>query len=272
MDVFTHNNNDIDAMARNVNNVRKKMANGVMGAMTDYDNMASEICNCMDPKFLPQSFNPNFGFFSTQGDFSDGNYTMGDNIAPYSNDYGYSGNAFPFSETHKRKKNVRFVDSDISNISNMSTNSNNNIFTDINSNDSNDSNNSKGSMFSSNMSNISNILKTSDDMLSSFSDGSSLSPKVKRHLKLNTKHLQNQNDDGKIIDHLKTCNSCQSQLKTLLYPAQSAQLAQPNTTTTEKSIINTNISSMFTSETKDIIILILIGVFVIIMMDIFLKK
>ena len=114
------------------------------------------------------------------------------------------------------------------------------------------------------------MINMDSDMSSTYSI---LPANTKKHLRLNTSHLKKygENDDDKILSHMKKCNQCRLQLLHLL---------SENNICNNKNKINKNINTMNTTtgilnisvaEVKDILILILIGIFIIILLDFFLR-
>lgn len=218
------NNDDLDKQARAINSARKKMAKGVM---LDYDTQANETCKgieCLassqNSKFLPHAFTPSFGFFSAQGDFSNG------------------------LPSH-------FVDSN-----------------PLNGNDASDSQ----SMFSSD--NMTSFASQSDGStlsgdtysispISNFSDTSSLSPKIKKQLRLHTKHLQNQHSDDAILGHIKNCEGCKNELISLLQKENKPHIFEAKPMQPDNTL---------SPDIKDMIILIMIGIFIIILLDLFMRR
>ncbi len=229
-------NDDLDKMARQINNDRKKLRTQVQNNII---NKEKELCvgvDCLlDPsnaRFAPSSMLPNFSFFSTQGDFS---------------------SDLPTPMNKKKPRSP--VLSDLASDKSRSTST----FSDVSSNFSFDS-------VSSNY--------------------SSLNPKIKKHLRLSSAHLKNyeEKDDGAILKHIKKCDQCRLQLINLLQnenhifdivkkennkndqPNQSDQLVPQNREHF------TSILNLSNTELKDVLILILIGIFIIILLDFFFRK
>lgn len=95
---------------------------------------------------------------------------------------------------------------------------------------------------------------TFSDMESLSSSYSSLPPKIKKHLKEN-KHLERYSDDNdNIIKHMEQCEECKKQLQKLMMQQ------------------NENILNISGQELKHMLILILIGIFIIIFIDVFFRK
>ena len=219
---------DLDKMARKLNNDRKKnkkykehMLNVVQkGIQQDENNTYDGMEMLMDPAYIryaPLNNMSEFGFFSTQGDFS---------------------SKLPTPLTQNKT------------ISEQSDSDQSITFSDIESNQS----------FSS----LSNI-----DLSSNYS---SMSPKKKKHLRSSSKHLKqySDNDDAEIIHHLKKCEQCKTQLFQILqkdsHPINYQIQSTNNQQQTEHFGKILNISA---SELKDVMILLLIGIFIIIVLDFF---
>jgi hypothetical protein len=180
----------------------------------------------MDPahsKFAPPGLAENFGFFSTQGDFSSNLPTP---LQPKKYDY--------------------------SSVSSLGDNDSKNTF----------STNSRLEEFSSPR-DLSNMINMESDISSNYS---SLPQKIKKHLRLNTNHLKqySENDDKNIDDHVKTCPQCRSQLLNLLQEDKQNVNFVP---TQQNGILN-----LSAPELKDILILIFAGIFIIILLDVFIRK
>lgn len=92
------------------------------------------------------------------------------------------------------------------------------------------------------------------------SNYSSLKPTLKKHLKMSNNHLKtyHENDEVTILNHINKCIECKKQLLTLLNNGNTPQ--------------NTSILNLSTVEIKDILIMILIGVFIIILIDFFFRR
>jgi hypothetical protein len=282
---FKNNNENLEQMAHNLNEKRRKITNNVM---LDYGNEEQEICQgleCLSDeqngKFLPQSLNSNFNFFSTQGNFD----SRLPNIITQNQ----------FSDTKSSVEGEIYNDiksefSDIlsKDIISKDVLSKDVISKDVISKDVLSKDVISKYMLSETNSNLSDILSLSESSSITFS------PKIKKQLRLNTKHLSHQNDDELIMEHLKKCDQCRNQLLILLkhdlpnIQQSKQQLKQQNSQeqqTQEQQNLQyqSNIqhqnyqqfdtNGIFSSpETKDIIILIMIGVFIIILLDIFMRK
>jgi hypothetical protein len=106
-----------------------------------------------------------------------------------------------------------------------------------------------------------------------FSDASSLSPKIKKQLRLHTKHLQNQNNDDAILGHIRKCEGCKNELIALLQKEHSNHIFPSPIINTTQMMPNVRSDGLFNSpDTKDVLILIMIGVFIIILLDLFMRR
>ena len=276
---FKNNNENLEQMAHNLNEKRRKITNNVM---LDYGNEEQEICQgleCLSDeqngKFLPQSLNSNFNFFSTQGNFD----SRLPNII--------TQNQFSDTKSSVEGEIYNDIKSEFSDI----------LSKDIISKDVISKDGISKYMLSETNSNLSDILSLSESSSITFS------PKIKKQLRLNTKHLSHQNDDELIMEHLKKCDQCRNQLLILLkhdlpniqqskqqskqqlkqQNLQEQQIQEQQTQEQQNLQYQSNIqqqnyqqfdtNGIFSSpETKDIIILIMIGVFIIILLDIFMRK
>jgi hypothetical protein len=156
---------------------------------------------------------------------------------------------------------------------------------DINYYDSDIDNNSSGDKFSLGGQNSEHFLSLSNysdsDIISAYSE----SPKKKKkHIRFNTNHLKNYNDneEEKILEHIKNCTECKNHLINLLrndnHFIQTNNPIQKHTSNDDQYIIqkeNTD-NSIFEKinykELKEIIILIIIGIIIIFVLDIFLRR
>lgn len=235
-DAFSNTDNDeLDKMARKINNDRKKLRKQVQNNIINKENELCVGIDClMDPsnsRISPTALLPNFSFFSTQGDFS---------------------SPFP-TPLMKNKKNIKSSDQTFSDSSSLGMKSQ---FSDLD------------SIYSFN---------------SLSSNYSSLNPKIKKHLRLSTNHLKSyeEKDDSAIMKHINKCEQCKDQLIKLLQNEKhvfetnkSEKVEKKEEVQIEKfpqsgegGILNLN-----TSELKDVLILILAGIFIIIILDFFLRK
>jgi hypothetical protein len=124
----------------------------------------------------------------------------------------------------------------------------------------------------------SNKYSTNSDNIESFDDISSeytlLPKKKKKHLRLNNEHLKDysESDDKLILKHIQNCEECKDHLLNLLKNENHFISSQKN-----PEIINTNKETeknfeINYKELKDVIILIIIGIIIIFVLDIFLRR
>ena len=259
---FANNDNDsLDQMARQVNNNKKKLNKRVQ---LGFNKQQKENCvgiNCLmdqsNARFAPPNLADNFGFFSAQGDFSSKLPT------PLLTKNKYDDSA-----------SSKFSDNSSMNTFNTNnTNNTNNTFStsNININSSDDQINSFGSK----------MINIESDISSSYS---SLPQKIKSHLRSTTKHLKkyDETDEKSTVNHLKTCSQCRSELFSLLQEEHHVFKNSINANNNVSTSVNNNdqlqksqtggILNLSTPELKDILILILIGVVIIILLDIFIRK
>jgi len=262
---FANDDNDgLDQMARQVNNNKKKLNKR---AQSGFNKQQKENCvgiNCLmdqsNARFAPPNLGDNFGFFSAQGDFS-------------------SKLPTPLLTNNKYDDSASSKFNDNSSMNTFNTNNTNNTFStsNVNINSSDDQINS----FSSKMINI------ESDISSSYS---SLPQKIKSHLRSTTKHLKkyDETDEKNTVNHLKTCSQCRSEFFNLLQEEHHIfkNSANTNANTNANNNVSTNVNNndqlqkpqtggilnLSTPELKDILILILIGVVIIILLDIFIRK
>ncbi len=208
----------------------------------------------MDPsnaKFAPPNLVDNFGFFSAQGDFSSSLQTPLQNQSKNYSDsdsskFSDNSSVNTFNTTNTKNTNNTFSTNDIDNLTNGINN--------------------KYSLSESNMINI------ESDISSNYS---SLPQKIKKHLRTATNHLKkyDEKDDKNTINHLKTCSQCRTELLNLLQEEQHIFKADKQYIDTQQFKHPTNgILNLSTPELKDILILILIGVFIIILFDVFIRR
>lgn len=96
------------------------------------------------------------------------------------------------------------------------------------------------------------------DLLSSYSN---LSPKLKKNLRLTTKHLQSK-DEHKIISHIQTCDECKNELIKIMDIKHIKKKY--------KKIKNPDINSeelISNDDMKNLIVIILIGLIIIIIIN-----
>lgn len=103
------------------------------------------------------------------------------------------------------------------------------------------------------------------------SEYSYLPKKKQKHLRLNNKHLKDytDSDEQMILEHIKSCNECKNQLLILL--------KDNNHEASQKSNQSHQISPEVTSkinykEIKEIIIIVMIGIIILFLLDVVLRK
>ena len=245
-DAYSNNENEsLDQMARQINNERKKLHKHVQ---TGFKRQSKEICtgiNCLmnssDTKFAPPDLVDNFGFFSAQGDFSS-------NLP-----------------TPLQNQSKNFSDSDSSKFSDNSS---------VNTFDTTNTKNTNNTFSTNNHYNSSeaNMINIESDISSNYS---SLPQKIKKHLRSTTNHLKkyDEKDDINTINHLKSCPQCRTELLNLLQEEQHIFKNDKQYVDTLQTRQPVNgILNLSTPELKDILILILIGVFIIILFDVFIRR
>lgn len=108
---------------------------------------------------------------------------------------------------------------------------------------------------------------------------SSLPTKIKKRLRMSSPHLkkykQSVNSDDNDIQHLKSCDDCRSRLLALLsgtnlLPQNNIQINKPNNNSIQKS--SNSFLNLTNPELKDVMVLILIGVIIIMLIDIFVRQ
>jgi len=237
---YNSDNENLDRLARQVNNDKKKLHTRIEESINKQEQNACVGMNClMDPsnsRYGPSNLS-DFGFFSTQGDFSSKLPTP--------------------MEKHKKSKDKKYTESD-----NSQTN-----FTDSASTFTTNSAFTNDSSFSKQM--TEDIIIDSDVS----SNYSSLSPKVKKHLRLNTNHLKRykESDEKTILNHIQYCGQCKQQLMKLLQPNNHI-FDNPDQIHTVNALSNSGILNLNSPELKDMLILILIGIFIIVIADIFFRR
>jgi hypothetical protein len=255
----SHNN-----IYKSSNSISHPYDNYIYNESNALNTMKNELCtgidclqNSNDNKYLPQTLNNNFSNYEYENSNNNNNNNM---------------SAIPMMQK--------------SNLSNPQTKrihsekySNQNHIDTFNFNDKV----SDFSNFDLNSYNYSNDSSFSEDNLNSFEEslsGNSLisfSPKIKKQLKNKTKHLEHVNDDKSILTHIKNCEQCKKELLLLLKNENTNffnnEHFTSNNLNNQMNLQNNTTSSIFNfSEVKDIIILILIGIFIIIFIDILFKK
>lgn len=233
---FSNNESvDLDKLARKINNNKKKISFNDVTRISNYTNNTN----------IPQPL----GYFPTHNNYSQNiNDSSDDNIITNTNIY--SDDMYDNKQDNKQ---------------------------DNEQDNEQDNKQDDKSIYSFNTlnSDSANII---NDMSSNYS---SLPSKVKNHMRLNTKHLKdfNSKDETNIINHLKKCDSCKNELLYILMSDQNNNLINNNSINNDKinndkinnksnAIINFNIDN---NELKYIFILIIIGIFIIIIIDNILK-
>ena len=139
----------------------------------------------------------------------------------------------------------------------------------------------------------SNNFELSDDIKSSYSfntlnsdsahiinemssNYSSLPSKIKNNMRLNTKHLKdfNETDEIGIINHLKKCDECKTELLYTLLSNNKEKKYNTKNNIVKNDIVKNDIIkfNIGNNELIHIVILILIGIFIIIIIDSFLNR
>lgn len=254
---YNSDNENLDRLARQVNNDKKKLHKKIQENIDRQEQNACLGIDCLlDPsnaRYGPSNLS-DFGFFSTQGDFS-------------------SNLPTPMTKNKKKrsKKQDNFQSDSASTFSadsSFTNNTTNSAFT----------NNTTNSAFTNNTAFTNNMafaegsedIPFDSDVSSNYS---SLPPKIKKHLRLNTNHLKSykESDEKNILGHIKYCNQCKHQLINLLKSDNHAFNESSNTETIDKTI-NSGILNLNSPELKDMLILILIGIFIIVIADIFFRR
>jgi hypothetical protein len=247
-DAYSNNENEsLDQMARQMNNERKKLHKHVQAGFNKQNKETCIGINCLmdssNGKFAPPNLVDNFGFFSAQGDFS-------------------SNLPTPLQKKYSDSNSSKFSDNSSVNTFNTKNTDNTFIINDkYSDSDTNDQYNSTNNQYKFSDSNL-----IESDISSNYS---SLPQKIKKHLRSTTNHLKkyDEKDDKNTINHLKSCSQCRTELLNLL---QEEQYIFDND---KQHVKQTNgILNLSTPELKDILILILIGVFIIILFDVFIRR
>lgn len=267
--------NELDKLARQVNNKNIKNSNFANKFHQKFGGIVCDQLDCV-PYSQPLATNDNgYSFFSAQGDYSP-------LYAPIEK-----------NPTKKNKsKSSNLVDTD--NSSDNSTQSG--LYGEI----------SNGSTFDTipkKYKKPKRVLSESDSfqsMSSEFPDFdenslsstySSLPLKIKKKLRMSSNHLKNnknllngESEDQNDIAHLKSCNDCRSKLLSLLENAHLLNFTNSSSNQTnlnkknEENIVNKQIKNnpsflnLTNPELKDIMVLILIGVIIIMLIDIFVRQ
>lgn len=242
---YNNDNENLDKLARQVNNSKKSLQKRIKEEIDQQEKNTCIGIDCLldssNSRYAPSNLS-DFSFFSTQGDFS-------------------SQLPTPLSKNKKKRHNdteSQFTDA-------------NSLDSFINSTNSFESNSSLEPL-SKNYSEDRNWRKPYYDCDSDISSNySSLSPKIKKHLRLNTNHLNNykESDEKNILNHIKKCDQCKNQLVSLL---KSENHIFSGNEIIKSDVSNNGILSLPSSELKDMLILILIGIFIIIFADIFIGR
>jgi hypothetical protein len=109
---------------------------------------------------------------------------------------------------------------------------------------------------------------------------SSLPKKTKKHLRMSSNHLKkySDNDDEKILNHIKKCSECRTQFMSLLKQNDNHVMPIVQQPIIHQPIINQQednsdkILGLKYKELRDVIIWIIIGVLIIFFLDVFLRK
>lgn len=264
-DAFQNNENDkLDQMARQINNKKKIYKKNRDNFNNHIDTLCDGVECLSDPsnsRFVPPHLSNNFSFFSSQGDFS-------------------SELPTPLEHKKKRKKKRHFdVQSSISGVSSSDDkyhirNSSRDNSSDEDFGKFSDNNTAKFSAsdaeYTADTNDVADIKDFSTTLTDISSNFSSLPNKLKKQFRSTSDHLKKYKDDNEtdILNHVTQCKECALKLEGLLKQVTmetNTQLVQPP--------FNQNNSSMFNfSEMKDLLILVLIGVFIIIIIDAFIRK
>lgn len=240
-DAFGNTDNELDKMARDLNNKKSKYYNNVkkQNRSFELDTMRGIEAFANEPGF---QFAPQINNY--RGDFISGLPT------PLENDSDDN-----FSYNTKNPDNNSY-----------NSNSDNNESFSLN-NKKNLHNSENSEHF---LSSINNSDNTYNDIMSEYS---SLPKKKKKHLRLNNKHLQDytENDDRLILQHIKNCDECKKHLLNLL-KSENHFIPPQNVEKYVEKESNTLFGSVNYKEIKEVIILIIIGIIIIFILDIFLRR
>lgn len=231
---YNDNNEDLDKMARRINNRKKNLITTVYN---DFNRESDELYAGIN---LAKSM-PEFSYFSAQGDYS-------------------SPHPTPLSGTlikDIKRDTIRSSDyeSDISSLS--------------------------GSGFSD-----SESMQFSIDSptLDTYIDKAKKDRKNHKHnyiydLVKKVKHEGNQDTEESIFDHIKKCDQCRAKLIKLIQGSQTGSLSRnkhifndPNELKMDPIENDDSMFKTFGGSTKEILIIILIGVFIIIILDLLLRS
>ncbi len=225
-----NNNDNLDKLARRMNNDKKKIHKKIEKNMSETDNNTYYALDCLNnpnnAKYSPNL--KNAGFFSTQGDFS---------------------SQLPTPMEISQNKSL-YSDSD----SSFTKNTNGTNSTTY-------SNNSYGNSKSF-------WPNTEMDMTSNYS---SLTPKMKKKFRQTVKHLKKYSDteEKNILSHIKQCTQCQNELINIVNNGHIVT-NNNNKNDTNNNINNANKNILNISHPE--LILILIGIFIIIVIDVFFRR
>lgn len=238
---------DLDKLARKVNENRKKMAKNVAldfnNDMNEINNGISRLENSPNKIYLPTSMTNNLP--PTYGEFTNRNLSI-----PTFSDNSSKNTVFSESISY----------GSFSSLPESIVNSENSVNSSFNSSFNSDSNRDRESIFTDGISEM------------SLSVDSKLPLKVKSKLKQN-KHLHNKDSDHDMISHINNCSTCRKELMSLLTNNENQNDKNINIENKNQTTKNINKLKQFnTSDIKDIIIILMIGIFIIILLDIFLKN
>lgn len=209
-EVFNNDRNDLDKMARDINN-RKKYHKSIT---RDINNNEKTMLKGIEAF----SNEPNFSF-SPQSNFYDNN-------GNYKGDF-ISGLPTPLDEISNDKSEKSFS------------------LTSYNNNENSD------------------MVESFDDLSSEYT---MLPKRKKKHLRLNNEHLKDYSDcdDKNILKHIQNCGECKKYLINMLKNEEKTEA---------KEIKNHEDKNSYNyKEIKDVIILIIIGIIIIFILDMFLRK
>lgn len=136
------------------------------------------------------------------------------------------------------------------------------------------------SIFTPGSSNINNLSSDQYSFSDISSEYSSLPQKVKKHLKSQTSHLKKYSesedphmDETKILSHIKKCEQCKNEIIGILKSNdENKKIIEKSNKKSYITKQNDTIYGMTNFELKNVLILILIGVFIIVFIDIFIRK
>ena len=305
-------NADLDKMAREVNNRNKKLSKQIYEDIGTQALNACVGMDClMDPsnaRFAPSNLGADFSFFSSQGDFSSGLPTPLQQNRQNQHNQQNQQKKKP-KKSKKSKDSFHYYNEDSSNESNNSSNSDS-VFTDTNSRSdkstiSNNFVDSRESIMDLSYAKKYPKFKPkfnydsehSSEYPSDFasdisSNYSSLPQKLKKQIRMGSNHLKKykENDEQDILGHITKCDQCKVQLADLLKTVVNDNSLKNNNTVgnnTNNSVItnsnpvhninasnqqNNQIMGLNMPELKDMLILLVIGIFIIIFVDIFIRR